>query len=84
MLLREINAVYSESHMKPINTLYGKTRSYWMLKLVVNVDSKVHCALKSPIICYSYCESVRMRCVLEVCSDLSETGKPQTICAQVL
>lgn len=39
MLFREMTAVYSDNHTKPINTLYGKMYSYWMLKKVVHIDT---------------------------------------------
>jgi hypothetical protein len=36
MLFKEIIAVYSEYHMKIINTLCGQKESYWMLEKVVH------------------------------------------------
>jgi hypothetical protein len=46
MLLREIIAVYSENHMKPLNTLCPQSTELLMLKHVVQFYT-YHCALKA-------------------------------------
>jgi hypothetical protein len=46
MLFREIITVYIETHVKHINTLWAKCKSYLMLKLVVNVVTTIPSRVK--------------------------------------